>query len=143
MHDYEQFRVRMSPKPMITIEVRVRKNMLDKGGPGQATVNRAGTNAGSTRKSQVQKLFSYDIATKPNLEDVWTDFSSIIDLFMSSSSRIRRIDEMVIPQYRLKKPTLMQFDKHKQPRLLHFTKLTSTIIEAMRVQPEQRVQSFN
>lgn len=34
MHEYEKMRVRMSSKPMITIEVRVRKNMLDKGGPG-------------------------------------------------------------------------------------------------------------
>lgn len=127
---------------MITIEVRVRKNVLDKGGPGMQGSNRD-PRMTSGRRQGHQKLFSYDIATKPSLEDVWTDFSSILDMFVSSCSRIRRIDEMVIPQLKLKRNTLMQFDKLKQPKLLHFSKLTSTILESMRSQPEQRLNSFN
>ena len=37
------------------------------------------------------------IVTEPSLGDVWQDFKGIRDLFISSVSRIRRIDDIVIP----------------------------------------------
>ncbi len=60
-----------------------------------------------------ETVYVYEIQTKPSLDDIWSDFNSMIDLFISSVSRIRRIDEMVIPMLKLKKNTLMQVDKNK------------------------------
>ena len=55
------------------------------------------------RKQQVQTNTAaqmktvYEIQTKPLLSDVWLDFMGMIDMFINSVSRIRRIDEIVIP----------------------------------------------
>jgi hypothetical protein len=77
--------------------------------------------------------------TKPSLEDIWSDFLSMIDLFISSVSRIRRIDDMVLPSLKLKKNTFMYVDKAKQPRLQQQTRLIGSIIEYIRVQPDARM----
>lgn len=87
----------MNSKPMIIVEVRVRKSLAgdkkgkDKfGGQGDGKLLRSKAAAGL-------KLFNFEVQTKPPLEDVWTDFHSMVDMFVSSVSRVRRIDEMVIP----------------------------------------------
>lgn len=73
------------------------------------------------------------------MDDIWSDFYSMIDLFISSVSRIRRIDDMVIPLLKLKKNTLMQVDKNKHPRIVALMKLISGVIESMRVQPDAKM----
>jgi hypothetical protein len=78
-------------------------------------------------------MFSYQIITKPPLEDVWTDFNSMVEMFVSSVSRIRRIDEMVIPQLKLKRNTLGQIEKNKNQKLLYFSKLIQGVIDGMRI----------
>jgi hypothetical protein len=46
----------------------------------------------------------------------------MIDLFISSVSRLRRIDDLVIPMLKLKKNTLMHIDKAKQPKIMALSK---------------------
>lgn len=95
----------MSSKPLISIELRIKKLMV--------TVVPANTNDRNKDESATRgdkspsKMFTYEVQTVPPLEDVWTDFSNLGDLFISSVSRIKRIDEMVIPQLKLKRNTLM------------------------------------
>ena len=43
----------------------------------------------------------------------------MVDMFMASVSKVRRIDNMVIPLLKMKKNTLMQFDKGKNPEILN------------------------
>jgi len=57
----------------------------------------------------------------------------MIDLFISSVSRLRRIDDLVIPMLKLKKNTLMHIDKAKQPKIMALSKQISGLIECMRV----------
>ena len=57
----------------------------------------------------------------------------MIDLFISSVSRLRRIDDLVIPMLKLKKNTLMHIDKAKQPKIMALFKQISGLIECMRV----------
>jgi len=125
-NEYEKLRVRMSPKPMIVIEVRIRKNMTEK--------KDKDSNGGETKGTEASgKMFSYQIITKPPLEDVWTDFNSMVEMFVSSVSRIRRIDEMVIPQLKLKRNTLGQIEKNKNQKLLYLSKLIQGVIDGMRI----------
>ena len=92
----------MNPKPMIIVQVRIKKNLISNGGHDSSIEENKGLG-----RAETQKLFFYEITTKPALSDVWTDFSSMVDMFLQSASRIKRIDELVLPMLKLKRPTLM------------------------------------
>jgi hypothetical protein len=130
-HGFDKIPVIMSPKPLITIEVRIKKSVVGM----EMTPAMISTQIDSNRET----VYKYEIQTKPSLDDIWSDFYSMIDLFISSVSRIRRIDDMVIPLLKLKKNTLMQVDKNKQPRIVALNKLISGVIESMRVQPDAKM----
>ena len=57
----------------------------------------------------------------------------MVEMFVSSVSRIRRIDEMVIPQLKLKRNTLGQIEKNKNQKLLYLSKLIQGVIDGMRI----------
>lgn len=109
-YGFDKIPVIMSPKPMITIEVRIKKSIAGM----EMTPAMMAAQIDSNRET----IYKYEIQTKPSLDDIWSDFNSMIDLFISSVSRIRRIDDMVIPMLKLKKNTLMQVDKNKQPKIV-------------------------
>ena len=97
MHpEFEELRVKMNPKPLVIVEVRVRKNTVTSTQEQQVEL-RSGGDAGRRHLFKRERLFCYEVITKPSLEDVWTDFGSLVDLHISSVSRIKRIDEMVLP----------------------------------------------
>lgn len=66
----------------------------------------------------------------------------MVDMFVSSVSRVRRIDEMVIPQLKLKRSTLMQFDKTKHAKVLNLSKMIGTVIDQLRTQPDLKVMQL-
>lgn len=76
------------------------------------------------------------------MDDIWTDLAVMIDLFITSVSRLRRIDDMVIPSLKLKKSTLMHFEKNKNPAVVNQIKHVTTVIEAMRVQPDKKLEQL-
>jgi hypothetical protein len=49
--------------------------------------------------------------------NVWSDFNGLIELFLNSVSRIRRVDEIVMPSLKLKKNTLRNPDLNNNSEL--------------------------
>lgn len=103
---FDKIPVIMGSKPMIVIEVRIKKSIIEM----------------NSADSKSDTVYKYEIQTKPTLDDIWSDFNSMIDLFISSVSRLRRIDDLVIPMLKLKKNTLMHIDKAKQPKIMALSK---------------------
>ena len=66
----------------------------------------------------------------------------MVDMFISSVSKVRRIDDMVIPLLKMKKNTLMQFDKGKNPEILNQIKVITQVVEAMRSQPDTKMDEL-
>jgi hypothetical protein len=93
-NEYETLKVRMSPKALIIVEVGVKKTRIVD--PLKIDDEPMKISAESASVA-ITKMFTYDIQTGPSLEDVWIDLNNMIDMFINSVSRIKRIDEMVIP----------------------------------------------
>ena len=93
-NEYETLKVRMSPKALIIVEVGVKKTRIVD--PSKIDDDPMKISAESASVA-ITKMFTYDIQTGPSLEDVWIDLNNMIDMFINSVSRIKRIDEMVIP----------------------------------------------
>jgi hypothetical protein len=93
---------------MIIIEVRIKRSLAGK--KEEETLN---NDANLTGK------YVYEIQTRPSLNDIWGDLMVMVDMFISSVSKVRRIDDMVIPLLKMKKNTLMQFDMGKNPEILN------------------------
>ncbi len=118
---------------MIIIEVRIKRSLAGKRDE-EAPLTEGATNA--TNK------YVYEIQTKPSLEDIWTDLLVMVDMFIASVSKVRKIDDMVIPLLKMKKNTLIQFDKGKNSYILNQSKLINSVIEAMRSQPELKMSQL-
>ena len=86
----------MSPKALITVEIRIKRAII--ANPDKDKQPDADQGPKDKKPKGVSsKLFTFEIQTVPPLEDVWTDFNSMVDLFLNSVSRIKRIDDLVIP----------------------------------------------
>lgn len=127
--EFEHLKIKMSSKPMIIIEVRIKRSLAGK--KEEETLNNDANLSGK---------YVYEIQTRPSLNDIWGDLMVMVDMFISSVSKVRRIDDMVIPLLKMKKNTLMQFDKGKNPEILNQIKLVTSVIEAMRSQPDLKME---
>ena len=63
-------------------------------------------------------------------------------MFLNSVSRIRRIDEIVVPQLKLKKNTLRQPDIEKDAKFDKLTRTPPPPPPLMKIKPDKRVMKL-